>query len=117
MTDSGKMAILASGGPAPGINSVIGAATIRAAISGVEVVGLLDGFRWLMERDTSKVVPLTIKSVAGIHHRGGSVLGISRANPTHNPQHLANTVLALQSLGVDGLITIGGDPRPRPSRI
>jgi 6-phosphofructokinase len=109
MTDSGKMAILASGGPAPGINSVIGAATIRAAISGVEVVGLLDGFRWLMERDTSKAVPLTIKSIAGIHHRGGSVLGISRANPTHNPQHLANTVAMLQSIGVDRLITIGGD--------
>ena len=55
-----KLAILVGGGPAPGINSVIGAATIRACLSGVEVVGIQDGFKWLIEGDTSRVTPLTI---------------------------------------------------------
>ena len=109
MAATGKIGILASGGPAPGINSVIGAATIRAAISGIDVIGLLDGFRWIMEGDTSKVVPLTIKSVAGIHFRGGSILRISRANPTQHVRYLDNAVASLRSLGIESLITIGGD--------
>ncbi len=109
MAKSGKLAILAGGGPAPGINSVIGAATIRAAISGVEVVGLVDGFRWIMEGDLSKTVPLSIKTVAGIHFRGGSVIGVSRADPTREPHRMETVVSALARLGVDRLITIGGD--------
>ena len=44
-----KLAILVGGGPAPGINSVIGAATIRAAVEGIEVIGVKDGFKWIME--------------------------------------------------------------------
>ena len=42
--DQNKLAILVGGGPAPGINSVIGAATIRAKLEGVDVVGVRDGF-------------------------------------------------------------------------
>ncbi len=109
MTKPGKLAILAAGGPAPGINSVIGAATIRATISGVEVVGILDGFRWLIEGDVSKVTSLSIKNVAAIHFRGGSVLGISRDNPAKNPGDMDRVLNSLQQLGVDRLITIGGD--------
>ena len=48
-----KLAILVAGGPAPGVNSVIGAATIRAALEGVEIVGIKDGFKWIMEGDIS----------------------------------------------------------------
>ncbi|MEK7864048.1 MAG: 6-phosphofructokinase, partial [Chloroflexota bacterium] len=49
------------------------------------------------------------ESVSRIHFRGGSVLGISRANPTRDPAKLENAVQALEKLGVDRLITIGGD--------
>ena len=104
-----KVAILVGGGPAPGINSVIGAATIRACLSGAEVVGIRDGFRWIMEEDTSHTMPLTIDSVSRIHFRGGSILGISRANPTKDPSKLEAAVQSLERLGVDRLITIGGD--------
>src|SRR4029453_12239786 len=100
---------LVGGGPAPGINSVIGAATIRSALEGARVLGIRDGFEWIMRGDAEHVTPLTIDHVSRIHFRGGSHLGISRANPTTNPQHLENTVAALQSLGVSQLITIGGD--------
>jgi 6-phosphofructokinase 1 len=107
--NDGKLAILVGGGPAPGINSVIGAATIRACLSGVEVLGIQDGFRWLMEGDTSHVLPLSISDTSRIHFRGGSHLGISRANPTKSPELLARCLDTLRRLDVEMLITIGGD--------
>lgn len=104
-----KLAILVGGGPAPGINSVIGAATIRACLSGVEVLGVQDGFKWLIDGDTSRVTPLAIADTSRIHFRGGSMLGISRANPTKSPELLAKCLDTLDRLGVGMLVTIGGD--------
>ena len=104
-----KLAILCGGGPAPGINAVIGSATIRAAVSGFDVVGILDGFQWLMKGDIDHVRNLTIGDVSRIHFRGGSHLGISRANPTKGEQLLENTVVSLLRLDIDKLVTIGGD--------
>src|SRR5690349_15437474 len=104
-----KLAILVGGGPAPGINSVIGAATIRAALEGMEVVGIRDGFEGLMRGDIEHVAPLTIDGVSRIHFRGGSHIGIARANPTADPKHLENVVISLLRLNVTGLLTIGGD--------
>jgi len=104
-----KLAILVAGGPAPGINSVIGAATIRAALEGIDVVGVRDGFEWLMHGDVDHVTPLTIDAVSRIHFRGGSHIGISRENPTGDPTHLEKVVTSLLRLDVTRLITIGGD--------
>ena len=104
-----KLAILVGGGPAPGINSVIGAATIRAIHEGVDVVGVHDGFKWIMQGDISHVEPLTINKVSRIHFRGGSYIGIARDNPTKKKEHLENAVTSLLRLNVDKLITIGGD--------
>lgn len=104
-----KVAILVGGGPAPGINAVIGAATIRAALSGFEVVGICDGFRWIMKNDLDHTRRLTIEDTSRIHFRGGSYIGISRANPTKGEHLLENTVQNLLRLQVDKLITIGGD--------
>ncbi len=105
----GRIGILCAGGPAPGLNSVIAASTIRACLSGVEVVGIHDGFQWLMAGDTSRVTPLGIRDVSRMHFRGGSSLGISRANPTKDPESMARTLASLRALGVDKLITVGGD--------
>jgi len=104
-----KLAILVGGGPAPGINSVIAAATIRARLEGLEVLGIRDGFQWIMQGQTDHVQPLDFSSVSRTHFRGGSILGTARANPTKNPAHLDNVVNTLQSLGVTQLVTIGGD--------
>jgi 6-phosphofructokinase 1 len=104
-----NLAILVGGGPAPGINSVIGAATIRARLEGIEVIGIRDGFEWIMQGDIDHVMPLTIEAVSRIHFRGGSHLGIARANPTKDPSLLENTVMSLLRLNVSQLITIGGD--------
>lgn len=104
-----KLGILVGGGPAPGINSVIGAATIRAALEGVDVLGIRDGFEHLMEGDLDHVRPLSIDDVSRIHFRGGSCLGISRANPTKDPTLLDAVAGSLERLGITQLITIGGD--------
>ena len=101
--------ILVGGGPAPGINSVIGAATIRSLLAGCEVFGFLDGFEWLMQGNTSRVRPLSIEDVSRLHFRGGSLIGTSRANPTKKSEHLDKVVSTLTGLGVTRLITIGGD--------
>ena len=106
---SAAIGILCGGGPAPGMNSVICAATIEAINSGWEVYGIPDGFSRLMEGDTSKVHRLTVEDVSRIHLQGGSVLFTSRANPTKDPVKLAATVAALAELQLDALMTIGGD--------
>ena len=109
MSHRKKLAILVGGGPAPGINSVIGTATIRSTIEGVDVLGISDGFEWIMHGNIEHVQPLSIEAVSRIHFRGGSYIGISRANPTLDSQHLENAVTSLLRLNVSQLITIGGD--------
>ena len=104
-----SLAILVGGGPAPGINSVISAATIRGVLEGIEVLGIRDGFEWIMHGDVDHVKLLSIEEVSRIHFRGGSHIGISRANPTSDPKALENVVISLLRLDVTGLLTIGGD--------
>ena len=62
-----------------------------------------------MRGDIDHVSPLTIDEVSRIHFRGGSHIGISRANPTTRPEYLENTVASLLRLNVTELMTIGGD--------
>ena len=101
--------IIVGGGPAPGINSVISAVTIRSILGGCDVVGILDGFKWLMEGNVSQIRPLSIHEVSRIHFRGGSCLGTSRANPTKKAESLATVLSSLKQLGITRLVTIGGD--------
>jgi len=100
---------LVGGGPAPGINGVISAATIRCLADGHKVLGIEQGFKWIMQGDVSRVTPLTRDQVDAIHLRGGSILKTARANPTKNPAHLSQALKSLAQLGVTGLVTIGGD--------
>jgi 6-phosphofructokinase 1 len=101
--------IVVGGGPAPGINGVIGAAALTAARAGARTVGLLDGFSHAMEGDPSHTKELHPEEVSRIHLQGGSILRTSRANPTKKPEHLAIVVKTLDALGITHLVTIGGD--------
>ncbi len=103
------LGILVGGGPAPGINGVIAAATIEARNRGVRVLGFYDGFKWLVRGDTSHVVELAIDDVSRIHFDGGSILRTSRENPAKSPDTLRNVVEMLDKLAVTHLLTIGGD--------
>lgn len=103
------LAIVAGGGPAPGINGVISAATIEAINHGLRVIGIYDGFKWLAGGDTRHIRPLGIPDVSRIHLSGGSIIRTSRENPSKNKEKLSNVLKALKELKVDYLITIGGD--------
>jgi 6-phosphofructokinase 1 len=104
-----KLALLVGGGPAPGINGVISSVTIEGINHGMDIVGIRDGFKWLVRGDVQHITGLAIDDVSGRHLRGGSMLGTSRTNPTLSPQDMKNTLDCLRRLEVDALVTIGGD--------
>lgn len=116
-----RLGIVVGGGPAPGINAVIGAATIEAINRGLSVVGFYDGFRWLSSTDfdpAQHAIPLEIPSVSRIHFDGGSILRTSRASlldkrrgvsAAADPNLVGRVLQNLRATGVDALLTIGGD--------
>ncbi|HET9530832.1 MAG TPA: diphosphate--fructose-6-phosphate 1-phosphotransferase [Blastocatellia bacterium] len=110
-----RIGILVGGGPAPGTNGVIAAVAIEAINRGCAPVGFHDGFEWLAERYTDEQHELTIDEVSRIHLDGGVMLGTSRADIAHDRQSLENAVAALKKLGIDALVTIGGDDLVRSS--
>ena len=100
--------IIVGGGPAPGINGVISAATIEAINEGKEVVGIVGGFKGLFE-GTSRIIPLTIDDVSRIHATGGSILRTSRDAPDNAKAKFGTLMTTLKESGIKYLITIGGD--------
>lgn len=119
MSDVKKIGILTGGGDCPGLNAVIRAITKTAVgVYGIEVIGFIDGFKGLVEGNHRQ---LDIKSVSGIAHTGGTILGTTnRDNPFHylkkregeKPYYSDESSRALDNinqLGIDGLIVIGGD--------
>ncbi|RLC58019.1 MAG: 6-phosphofructokinase [Chloroflexi bacterium] len=104
-----RLGILVGGGPAPGINSALGAAAIAAIQAGLEVVGIYDGFQHLMQGRTDMVRPLGIPDVSRIHFQGGSIIRTSRANPGRSDEDLERTVETLRKLELSHLVTIGGE--------
>ena len=107
-TKNKKLGILVGGGPAPGINGVIHSATIEANVNGMEVIGLYEGFKHLMQ---GHIVgkQLTITDVSRIHRDGGSILRTSRANPTKSEKDLEMCSRTLIDAGINCLLAIGGD--------
>jgi 6-phosphofructokinase 1 len=99
-----RAAIVTCGGLCPGLNNVIRGLVLELADNyGVtEVLGFRDGFRGLV--GDSEPVRLTHDLVAGIHNRGGTILGTSRGN-----QDSSRMVTTLQHYGVSLLFVIGGD--------
>jgi ATP-dependent phosphofructokinase / diphosphate-dependent phosphofructokinase len=105
--DSMKVGLLTGGGDCPGLNAVIRAVVQQLANEGASCLGILEGWRGLVQNMTS---PLTIATTDGIISQGGSILGSSRTNPYRNPE----TDLALlrenfNKAELDALIVIGGD--------
>ncbi|MGD0073032.1 MAG: diphosphate--fructose-6-phosphate 1-phosphotransferase [Candidatus Binataceae bacterium] len=109
MAEKQTLGILVGGGPAPGINGVIAAATIEAIDSGLRVIGIPQGYYWLARGDASHAIELHIPDVSRIHFTGGSILGTSRTNPARQQETLDNTIRALESLSIRYLVCIGGD--------
>ncbi|GBD92903.1 pyrophosphate--fructose 6-phosphate 1-phosphotransferase [bacterium BMS3Abin05] len=104
-----KLGIIVGGGPAPGINGVISAATIEAKNQEMDVIGILGGYYWFARGDYSHILDLKIENVSRIHFTGGSILRTSRENPTKSEQSMDNVIKGFMKLGITDLITIGGD--------
>jgi len=108
-----NVGILVGGGPAPGLNGVIAAATIGARRADLKVFGIYDGYQWLVKGDEidirDHVRELHIRNVSRIHFDGGSYLRTSRTNPTKVKNGIQNCVTNLKKLGIKYLVTIGGD--------
>lgn len=101
--------IIVGGGPAPGINGVISAATIEAINSGKKVLGIKGGFKALFDGQKDIFMPLTIDDVSRIHASGGSILRTSRDKPENAKAKFKTLLTTLKNAGVKYLITIGGD--------
>jgi 6-phosphofructokinase 1 len=104
-----RIGVLVGGGPAPGIDGVISALTLEACNRGHQVLGIYDGFQWLIAGETDRVKLLGHDDVSRIHFQGGSILNTSRANPTKKPGELDAVLASLGKLGIGYLVTIGGD--------
>ncbi|HKQ73837.1 MAG TPA: 6-phosphofructokinase [Blastocatellia bacterium] len=104
-----KLGILVGGGPAPGVNGVISAVALEAIRLGCVPIGFHDGFEWLAERYTDEQRELTVDEVSRIHLDGGSILGTSRTDVSHDGEMLDNSIAALKKLGIEALVAVGGD--------
>ena len=123
-----KAAILFAGGPAPAANAVISAAAVSFLRNGIDVVGVLNGYDHLMQfsddyqmEEGRDYVNVDHKMLRRTRNSRGIMIGTARANPGKNISHpdhyndpertapLKTVYEALRSLGIDLLVSIGGD--------
>ena len=101
-----RIGVLTGGGDCPGLNAVIRAVVRKAHLLGWESLGILEGWRGLLE---NKFESLDLQSVSGILYRGGTILRTSRTNPFKHPDGMERLRGNFQSNSLDALIAIGGD--------
>jgi 6-phosphofructokinase 1 len=101
-----RIAILTSGGDAPGMNAAIRAVVRTAVNLGIEVFGVYDGYKGLVE---GKIEQFDSKSVSHILSQGGTILGSSRLPEFKEKVVRELAVKQLNKLYIDGLVVIGGD--------
>ena len=101
-----KIGVLTSGGDAPGMNSAIRAVTRVALANGIEVVGIRDGYKGLVNGD---FVNLTKRDVSDMLDRGGTKLGSARLPEFKDEEVQDKAVNQLKSNGIDAIVVIGGD--------
>jgi 6-phosphofructokinase 1 len=101
-----KIALLTSGGDAPGMNACIRAVVIAAAKIGVEVIGIKRGYQGLVEND---LIALNLSVIKGIIHKGGTILGTARSETFKTTEGRKQAYINLKKCEIEGLIVIGGD--------
>lgn len=101
-----KLAILTSGGDAPGMNAAIRAVVRTAIFNDVKIFGVYMGYNGLIE---GNIHELKLSSVADIIHRGGTVLGTARSEMFMTDAGRKKALDSLYNLGIEGLIVVGGD--------
>jgi 6-phosphofructokinase 1 len=100
-----KIAVLTSGGVAPGMNAAVRAVGQAAFSRSWEVVGAENAYDGLLE---GRLQPIDRSRLGGLMHRGGTVLGTGRSKEVREPEGRERVVERLEEAGVEGLVIIGG---------
>ncbi|MBU0278571.1 6-phosphofructokinase [Gemella sp. zg-1178] len=101
-----KIAVLTSGGDAPGMNATVRAVVRTAIFNGIEAYGIFQGYKGMLE---GKIKKLECGDVGNIINRGGTFLGSARFPEFANPDVRKGAIQNLKNLGIDGLVVVGGD--------
>lgn len=101
-----RIALMTSGGDAPGMNAAIRAVVRTGLYYGLEVYGIMRGYQGLIEDD---IIKMNSRSVANIIQRGGTILKTARSKDFLEKEGRQKAYENLQKRGIDGLVIIGGD--------
>ncbi|WP_438311461.1 6-phosphofructokinase [Sporosarcina sp. FA9] len=101
-----KIAVLTSGGDAPGMNAAVRAVVRKSIYEGLEVAGVLNGYQGLIE---GKIELLQLGSVGDIIQRGGTILRSARSPEFRTLEGRQKAVKQIKLHGIEGLVVIGGD--------
>ncbi|WP_336248807.1 6-phosphofructokinase [Stomatohabitans albus] len=106
MSDISRIALLTSGGDAPGMNAAVRAVVRSADAKGIETIAVSNGYQGMIENNMRL---MDAREVSGILHLGGTILGTARSDAFRTPEGRAKAADNLNAQGVDGIVIIGGD--------
>ena len=101
-----RIGVLTSGGDAPGMNAAVRAVVRSAVFKGIEVMGIYEGYKGLIENDMKL---LSSRDVSNIINHGGTILFSNRCDKFKTPEGLQIAVENCRKNGIDGIVCIGGD--------
>ncbi|MGI6363200.1 MAG: 6-phosphofructokinase [Bacillota bacterium] len=101
-----KIAVLTSGGDAPGMNAAVRAVVRKGIFNNCEVFGVREGFRGILTED---FIPMQLGSVADVIQRGGTILRTARCEEFKTPAGMDKAIANLRRREIDAVIVIGGD--------
>ena len=107
------IAVLTSGGDAPGMNAAVRAVARTALTSGMRVLGVRRGYNGLLNGD---VIDMNLRSVSDIIHHGGTMLYTARSPEFNTPEGVKKAADMCRKMGIDGVVVIGGDGSFRGAR-
>ncbi|MBR2715397.1 MAG: 6-phosphofructokinase, partial [Ruminococcus sp.] len=108
-----SIAVLTSGGDAPGMNAAVRSVVRAAMYRGMKVIGVYRGYNGLLNKDVKE---LDLRSVSDVINRGGTVLYTARSEKFKTPEGIEQAAQNCRELGIDGLVVIGGDGSFRGAR-
>lgn len=100
------IAVLTSGGDAPGMNAAVRAVARAALCKGMRCIGVRRGYNGLLNGD---VFEMNLRSVSDIIHRGGTILYTARSDEFATPKGFKRAAATCRNLGVEGVVVVGGD--------
>ena len=113
MSNANSIAVLTSGGDAPGMNAAVRAVVRTAIFKGMDVYGVQRGYNGLL---TGEVTKMDLRSVSDIIHRGGTVLYTARSPKFRTQEGVNQAADYCRELGIKGVVVIGGDGSYRGAR-